>query len=89
LYQFTIREIKLTVLIIVKYHCYKFQTKYYRKSSSQSLSPYIDKVIGDHQYGFRPKGSATNQIFAFVRHYKKKLEYYQTTHRLFRDFIKT
>jgi hypothetical protein len=35
LYQFTKRVIKLTVIIIIRYHCYKLQTKFYRISSSQ------------------------------------------------------
>jgi hypothetical protein len=35
LYQFTKRAMKLTVLIIVGYHCYQRHTKFYRISSSQ------------------------------------------------------
>jgi hypothetical protein len=35
LYQFTKRVIKLTVIIIVGYHCYQLHTKLYRISSSQ------------------------------------------------------
>jgi hypothetical protein len=35
LYQFTKRVIKLTVIIIVEYHCYQPHTKCYRISSSQ------------------------------------------------------
>jgi hypothetical protein len=35
LYQFTKRVIKLTVIIIVGYHCYQFHTTLYRISSSQ------------------------------------------------------
>jgi hypothetical protein len=33
--QFTKRVIKLTVIIIVGYHCYQLHTKFYRISSSQ------------------------------------------------------
>jgi hypothetical protein len=36
-YQFTKRVIKLTVIIIVGYHCYQFHTKFYRTSFFQSL----------------------------------------------------
>jgi hypothetical protein len=32
LYQFTRRVIKLTVVIIVGYHCYQFHTKFYQIS---------------------------------------------------------
>jgi hypothetical protein len=35
LYQFTKRVIKLTVVIIVGYHCYQLHTKFYRISSSR------------------------------------------------------
>jgi hypothetical protein len=35
LYQFTKRVIKLTVIIIVGYHCYQLHTKFYRISFSQ------------------------------------------------------
>jgi hypothetical protein len=35
LYQFTKRVIKLTVMIIVGYHCYQLHTKFYRISSSE------------------------------------------------------
>jgi hypothetical protein len=35
LYQFTKRVIKLTVIIIVGYHCYQLHAKFYRISSSQ------------------------------------------------------
>jgi hypothetical protein len=35
LYQFTKRVIKLTVVIIVGYHCYQLHTKFYRISFSQ------------------------------------------------------
>jgi hypothetical protein len=27
------------------------------------LSPYIDEIIGDHQFGFRRNGSTTDKIF--------------------------
>jgi hypothetical protein len=36
LYQFTKRVTKLTVIIIVGYHCYQLHTKFYPISSSQS-----------------------------------------------------
>jgi hypothetical protein len=35
LYQFTKRVIKLTVIVIVLYHCYQLHTKFYQISSSQ------------------------------------------------------
>jgi hypothetical protein len=35
IYQFTKRVIKLTVIIIVGYHCYQLHTKFYRIFSSQ------------------------------------------------------
>jgi sorting nexin-29 len=35
------------------------------------LSPYIDEIIGEHQRGFRCNRSTTDQVFAFVRYWKK------------------
>jgi hypothetical protein len=35
MYQFTKKVIKLTVIIIVGYHCYQLHTKFYRISSSK------------------------------------------------------
>jgi hypothetical protein len=60
LYQFTNKVIKLSVTIIVGYHCYQRHTKFYQTSSSQG---YIDEIIGDHQFGFRRNRSTTDQIF--------------------------
>jgi hypothetical protein len=35
MYQFTKRLMKLTVIIIVGYHCYQLHTKFYQRSSYQ------------------------------------------------------
>jgi hypothetical protein len=35
------------------------------------LSPYIDEIAGDHQCGFRCNRSTSDQIFAFVRYWRK------------------
>jgi hypothetical protein len=51
------------------------------------LIPYADKIIGDHQCGFRHNRS-TNQIF-YIRHILEKTwEYKGTVHQLFIDFKK-
>jgi hypothetical protein len=56
------RMIKLTVIIIVGYHCYQLHrgisllSTSYRILSNIYLSrlvPYIHEIIGDHQWGFR------------------------------------
>jgi hypothetical protein len=36
------------------------------------LSPYIDEIIGDHQYGFRHNRSTTDQIFCIRQILEKK-----------------
>jgi hypothetical protein len=36
------------------------------------LSPYVDKIIGDHQCGFFHNRSTNDQIFAFIRYWRKK-----------------
>jgi hypothetical protein len=35
------------------------------------LTPYVDEIIGDHQCGFQRNLSTTDQIFAFVRYWRK------------------
>jgi hypothetical protein len=53
------------------------------------LSPYIDKIIGDHQCGFRSNRSTTDQIFCFRQILEeKKCEYNETVHQLFVNFKK-
>jgi hypothetical protein len=52
------------------------------------LSPYIDKIIGDHRFGFRRKGSTTEQVFLIHQRLEKKWEYNGTVHQLFTDFKK-
>jgi hypothetical protein len=51
------------------------------------LSSYVDEITGDHQCGVRHNRATTDQIFAFVRRWKK-WEYNETVHQLFIDFEK-
>ena len=48
----------------------------------ERLTPYIDKIIGDYQCGFRHNRSTIDQIL------EKKWEYNGTIHQLFIDFKK-
>jgi hypothetical protein len=50
------------------------------------LSPYIDKIIGDNQHGFRSNRSTTDQIFCIHQTLEKKWEYNETVHQLLIDF---
>jgi hypothetical protein len=52
------------------------------------LDPYIDKIIGHHQCGFRRNRSTTGQIFCFCQILEKKWDYNQTVHQLFIDLKK-
>jgi hypothetical protein len=52
------------------------------------LSPYINEINGDHQCGFRPNRSSTDQMFFIHRMLEKKWEYDETVHQLFVDFMK-
>jgi hypothetical protein len=53
------------------------------------LIPYADKIILEHQCGFRHNRSTTNQIFYIRQILEKKWEYNGTVHQLFIDFKKT
>jgi hypothetical protein len=52
-----------------------------------SLTPYVKEVIGDHQCGFRPNRSTTDQIF-HIRQILEKRKYNGTVHQLFTDIKK-
>jgi hypothetical protein len=52
------------------------------------LSPYVDKIILDHQCGFRRNGSTTDQIFCIRQILEKKWEYNETVQQLFVHFKK-
>jgi hypothetical protein len=52
------------------------------------LTPYVDKIIGDHHCGFRRNQSTTDQIFRIHQILEKKWEYNGTVHQLFIDFRK-
>jgi hypothetical protein len=52
------------------------------------LIPYADKIIGDHQCGFRHNRSTTDQILYIRQILEKKSEYNGTVHQLFIDFKK-
>jgi hypothetical protein len=85
LYEFTRRVIKLTVIIIVGYHCYQLHIKFFRESFSR-LSPYIDEITRNPQCGFRCNRSGTDQIFCICQILEEKWEYNETSHKLFIDF---
>jgi hypothetical protein len=52
------------------------------------LSPYVDEIIGNHQCGFRPNRSTTDEIFCIRQILKKKWEYNETVHQVFIDLNK-
>jgi hypothetical protein len=52
------------------------------------LTPYVNEVIGDHQYGFRCNRSTLGQIFCIRHILEKKREYNGRVHQLFIDFKK-
>jgi hypothetical protein len=52
------------------------------------LFPYADKIIGDHQRGFRRNRSTTNQSFYIRQILEQKWEYNGTVHQLLIDFKK-
>jgi hypothetical protein len=56
LYQFTKRVTKLTVIIIVGYHCYQLQ-------HFIEYPSHIDGIVGDHQCGFRRNRSTADNLF--------------------------
>jgi hypothetical protein len=52
------------------------------------LTPYVNEIIGDHQFGFRRNRSTMDQIFFIQQILEKKWEYNGTVHELFIDIKK-
>jgi hypothetical protein len=52
------------------------------------LTPYVNEVIRDHQYGFHCNRSTIDQIFYIWKILQKKWDYNGTVHRLLIDFKK-
>ena len=52
------------------------------------LNVYVDKIIVDHQCGFRKNRSTLDQIFALRQILENKWEYDGTVQKLFIDFKK-
>jgi len=52
------------------------------------LTPYVDKIIGDHQYGFQHNGWITDHIFCICQILEKKWVYNGTVHQLFANLEK-
>jgi hypothetical protein len=67
LYLFTRRIIKLTVVIIVGYHCHQLHTKFYPISFSQGEVHAQMKLLGIISVGFDITDQLLISFFAFVR----------------------
>jgi hypothetical protein len=78
--------IKLTVVIIEAYHCYKLHIKCYK--TFFSLSRYSNEIIGDHQCGFQRNRPTTDQVLCICQVLEKKWEYNGTVDYIFIDFKK-
>jgi hypothetical protein len=61
--QLTRKAMKLTLVIIMGYHCYRLHTIFLSSILLSKLSPSVGKIIGDRQCGFRRNRSHTDQIF--------------------------
>jgi hypothetical protein len=69
LYQFTKRVIQSTGVIIKEYHSYWLHTRFYPIFFIKSS--HVDKIIGDHQCGLCHNRPTTDQIFTFIRCWRK------------------
>jgi len=52
------------------------------------LTPYAEKITGDHQCGFRCNRSPTDHIICIRHIFEKKWDYNEAVHQLFIDFKK-
>jgi hypothetical protein len=52
------------------------------------LTPYVDKIVGDHQCGFQ-RNTSTSNFLCLGDNGEKKWEYNGTVHQLFTDFKKS
>jgi hypothetical protein len=54
---------KMTIVIIEEYQFYQLRTKFLSSFLASRLTPYVDEITGERQYGFRCNRSTTDQIF--------------------------
>jgi hypothetical protein len=80
--------IELVVVIIEGYFCYQLHTESYPVFFSR-ITPYVGKITGDHQRGFRRNKSATGHVFCIRHTLEENWEFNGTVHQLFIDFEKT
>jgi hypothetical protein len=52
-------------------------------SSCRWLIPFVNRIVGDHRYGFGHSRSTAGQISAFVAYWKQKLECSEIVFQLF------
>jgi hypothetical protein len=65
---------KLTIIIIVGYHCYQLNTKFY--------------IIGEYHRGFQCSRLTTEHAFCMCQILEKKWEYNKTVYQFVMDFKK-
>jgi hypothetical protein len=86
-YQFIKRVVRPTVLIIEDLPLINCLQNFSNIILAR-LTPYLNEVIGNYQYGFRHYKSTTDQIFYIQQILEKKWEYNGTVHELFIGFNK-
>ena len=63
----------------------------YKTSSNfmlSKLTPYVEEIFGDQQFGFQRNRSTTDHMFCFRQILVKNWEYNKAVHQLFMDFKK-
>jgi hypothetical protein len=80
------RTIKQTVVTVEACHFINYVQNFYNILLS-SLTPYPEKIIGDHHCGFRRNKSTTENIFC-IRQIRKKWEFNKTVRHQYIDFKK-
>jgi hypothetical protein len=88
LYQFIKRVIRSIVIIIEEISLLSTAYKIFSNIIPARLTPYVNKVTGDHQCGFRRNRSTADQIFSIRQILEKKWEYNGMVHQLFIAFKK-
>jgi hypothetical protein len=73
LHEFTRRAIKLTVVIVMGYHCYQLHTEFYPVSFSEGYV-HVGGITGDAECAFRRNRATIQKIFCIRQLLEKSWE---------------
>jgi hypothetical protein len=82
----TIRRVLKQTVVIKRHITFAKYVQIFPNILLSRLTPYAEKIIRDHQYGFRRSRSTAELIFCIRRLLEIKWEHNEAVHQVFIDF---